>query len=87
MEAGEEKMLAVTNKIQFSAGDPHVQLGERPRLADLPEGRFGRLFPYERDRYGADVGLELMSRVRILSREGTPRSPDYFNRTPAPKVT
>jgi len=27
------------------AGDPHVQLSERPRLADLPEGRFGRLFP------------------------------------------
>jgi hypothetical protein len=26
-------------------GDPHVQLSERPRLADLPEGRFGRLFP------------------------------------------
>lgn len=25
--------------------DPHVRLSERPRLADLPEGRFGRLFP------------------------------------------
>jgi hypothetical protein len=25
--------------------DPHVQLSERPRLPDLPEGRFGRLFP------------------------------------------
>lgn len=24
--------------------DPHVQLSERPRLPDLPEGRFGRLF-------------------------------------------
>jgi len=27
------------------AADPHVQLSERPRLPDLPEGRFGRLFP------------------------------------------
>lgn len=27
------------------AADPHVRLSERPRLADLPEGRFGRLFP------------------------------------------
>ena len=25
--------------------DPHIQLSERPRLPDLPEGRFGRLFP------------------------------------------
>jgi hypothetical protein len=25
--------------------DPHVQLSERPRLPDLPVGRFGRLFP------------------------------------------
>jgi hypothetical protein len=25
--------------------DPHVQFSERPRLPDLPEGRFGRLFP------------------------------------------
>src|SRR6516225_5372271 len=25
--------------------DLHVQLSDRPRLADLPEGRFGRLFP------------------------------------------
>jgi hypothetical protein len=30
---------------QSRSGDPHVQLSERPRLADLPEGRFGRLFP------------------------------------------
>ena len=27
------------------AGDPHVRLSERPRLMDLSEGRFGRLFP------------------------------------------
>lgn len=27
------------------AADPHVRLSERPRLPDLPEGRFGRLFP------------------------------------------
>ena len=25
--------------------DPHVQLSERPRLPDLPEGLFGRIFP------------------------------------------
>ncbi|MBV9180078.1 MAG: peroxidase [Acidobacteria bacterium] len=25
--------------------DPHVRLSQRPRLPDLPEGRFGRLFP------------------------------------------
>src|SRR5215469_17191463 len=27
------------------SSDPHVRLSERPRLADSPEGRFGRLFP------------------------------------------
>jgi hypothetical protein len=35
----------LTSSVQMRAGDPHVQLSERPRLADLPEGRFGRLFP------------------------------------------
>ena len=37
--------MSVTNTIRSRVGDPHVQLSERPRLADLPEGRFGRLFP------------------------------------------
>lgn len=37
--------MSVTNTIRSRAGDPHVQMSERPRLADLPEGRFGRLFP------------------------------------------
>src|SRR5215470_6092439 len=37
--------ISVTNPPRTRAADPHVQLSERPRLADLPEGRFGRLFP------------------------------------------
>src|SRR5215813_2149816 len=31
--------------MKSASTDPHVQLSERPRLPDLPEGRFGRLFP------------------------------------------
>ena len=30
---------------QHRSSDPHVRLSERPRLADAPEGKFGRLFP------------------------------------------
>ena len=37
--------MASTNEVRPPATDPHVQLSQRPRLADLPEGRFGRLFP------------------------------------------
>ena len=37
--------VAVTSPSRTRAADPHVQLSERPRLPDLPEGRFGRLFP------------------------------------------
>ena len=37
--------ISVTNPSRIHAADPHVQLSERPRLPDLPEGRFGRLFP------------------------------------------
>src|SRR5215831_10267201 len=35
----------MTNLPRNSAADPHVRLSERPRLPDLPEGRFGRQFP------------------------------------------
>jgi len=35
----------VTHPSIRRAGDPHVQLSDRPRLPDLPEGRFGRIFP------------------------------------------
>jgi hypothetical protein len=35
----------MTNLPRNRAGDPHVRLSERARLPDLPEGRFGRLFP------------------------------------------
>jgi hypothetical protein len=37
--------LAQIDLSKSRARDPHVQLSERPRLPDLPEGRFGRLFP------------------------------------------
>lgn len=37
--------MAVIHTNRIRAADPHVQLSERPRLADSPEGRFGRLFP------------------------------------------
>lgn len=37
--------MPITNEVRPPIADPHVQLSERPRLPDLPEGRFGRLFP------------------------------------------
>ena len=37
--------MADTSPTRPRAADPHVQLSERPRLADLPDGKFGRLFP------------------------------------------
>ena len=37
--------MAETSTIRARTGDPHVQLSNRPRLPDLAEGRFGRLFP------------------------------------------
>jgi hypothetical protein len=38
--------MAVENTIRTrAAADLHVQSNERPSLTDLPEGRFGRLFP------------------------------------------
>jgi hypothetical protein len=65
--------------------DPHVQLSKRARLADLPEGRFGRLFPelpclnVEGDallKYGAANGpLECRSEVREAAGSGNPRIP------------
>src|SRR6516162_11082840 len=65
--------------------DLHVQLSERARLPDLPEGRFGRLFPelpclhVEGDallKYGAANGpLECRSEVREAAGSGNPRIP------------
>lgn len=70
---------------QFRRPDPHVQFSERPRLPDLPEGRFGRLFPdLPRQRasgdallrYGAADGpLESRSVVREVTEEDNPRIP------------
>ena len=37
--------MAPSHASKIHARDPHVQLSERPRLPDLPEGRFGRIFP------------------------------------------
>jgi hypothetical protein len=71
--------------LKIRTRDPHVQLSERPRLADLPEGRFGRLFP-ELPRqsvsgdsllkYGA-AGGPLESRANICAGlgEDNPRIP------------
>src|SRR5256885_730686 len=65
--------------------DPHVRMAERPRLPDLPEGRFGRLFPdlpaHTVDaagllRYGAAGGpLEYHSRLHEDLGEDNPRIP------------
>jgi hypothetical protein len=65
--------------------DPHVRMAERPRLPDLPEGRFGRLFPdlppHTADaagllRYGAAGGpLEYHSRLHEHLGEDNPRIP------------
>ena len=43
-EEAKEVCLALTKQLRTRVTDPHVQLSERPRLPDLPEGRFGRLF-------------------------------------------
>jgi hypothetical protein len=76
-EAG-RMTIAVTNPSRTRAQDPHVQLSERPRLPDLPEGRFGRLFPElpgldaSRDallKYGA-AGGPLESRPNIHAELG-----------------
>jgi Animal haem peroxidase len=40
-----KQTVAETKPLKMRSADPHVQLSERPRLPDLPEGRFGRLFP------------------------------------------
>lgn len=37
--------MTATDRSRIHRADPHVQLSERPRLPDLAEGRFGRLFP------------------------------------------
>lgn len=70
---------------QFRIADPHVQFSERPRLPDVPEGRFGRLFPdlprhtVSGDallRYGAADGpLKCRSVVREGTDEDNPRIP------------
>ena len=74
-----------TNPIRTHAGDPHVQLSERPRLPDLPEGRFGRLFPelpcqqVSGDvllKYGAAEGpLEFRTSIHEGLGEDNPRIP------------
>jgi hypothetical protein len=70
--------VGLTNQLRIRSADPHVQLSERPRLPDLPEGRFGRLFPElpaheasgdELLRYGAASG-PLECRTDIYSRLG-----------------
>jgi hypothetical protein len=38
-------MSTATGNNRIRAADSHGQLTQRPHLADLPEGRFGRLFP------------------------------------------
>jgi Animal haem peroxidase len=48
-----------TDAAKIRARDPHVQLSDRPRLPDLPEGRFGRLFPeLPRQSVSGDVLLK-----------------------------
>jgi len=64
------------------AADPHVQLSEQPRLPDLPDGRFGRLFPElpchngSSDallRYGAANGpLEFRRQQQEVSQQDNP---------------
>jgi hypothetical protein len=78
-------MLVIANRNRTCAADPHVRLSERPRLADLPEGRFGRLFPdlprqsVSGDallKYGAADGpLECRSQIHNGLGEDNPRIP------------
>ena len=78
-------MAEVANTIPRRSADPHVQLSERPRLPDLPEGRFGRLFPdlpphqASSDillKYGAAAGpIEARSTVQNRLGEDNPRIP------------
>lgn len=72
-----------TKPIRSRAGDSHVQLSERPRLADLPDGKFGRLFPdLPRQEVSGDALLKygaangpLESRTPKAKDEDNPRIP------------
>src|SRR5215469_14108514 len=77
--------ITMTNPAGPRSADPHVLLSERPRLPDLPEGRFGRIFPElagqeasgdDLLKYGA-AGGPLESRPNIHARlgENNPRIP------------
>ena len=71
--------------VEKRPSDPHVRLSERPRLADSPEARFGRLFPELPChaatgeavlRYGAAGGpLEDRDGVQAKFGEDNPRIP------------
>src|SRR5215467_16102560 len=57
--AGQEGIVTSPQASRTRARDPHVQLSERPRLPDLPEGRFGRLFPdLPRQKLSGDLLLK-----------------------------
>src|SRR5215467_5513160 len=83
--AGQEGIVTSPQASRTRARDPHVQLSERPRLPDLPEGRFGRLFPdLPRQKlsgdlllkYGAADGpLESRTNVHRAHGEDNPRIP------------
>src|SRR5215469_76967 len=75
----------MTNLPRNRAADPHVRLSERPRLPDLPEGRFGRLFPElaaqeasgdDLLKYGAASGpLESRPNIHAQLGDNNPRIP------------
>ncbi len=77
--------MADRNPMRIHVADPHVKSSDRPRLPDLPEGRFGRLFPelpcqhVSGDallKYGAAAGpLESRSDVHEELGEDNPRIP------------
>jgi len=61
----------MTDTVKIRPADPHVQLSERPRLPDLPEGRFGRLFPeLPGQNASADALLEYGAADGPLERRG-----------------
>lgn len=77
--------LNIADGTPSRVADPHVRLSERPRLPDLPDGRFGRLFPelpcLSVDgntllKYRAANGpLECRSELDERAEEGNPRIP------------
>jgi hypothetical protein len=84
-ETDEEGILPPAESLKKRSADPHVRLGERPRLPDSPESAFGRLFPGlprhcasgdELLRYGrADGPLESRPKIHEGLSDENPRIP------------